>query len=179
MDGARVLVGETLAVAVFDWAADLVVHGLDDDVLELVVVPLVVFVWAVVLVEVVEPVVVLEDVRDSVRTEVEEDVLDTEPVRVEVMDAVVVFVLVVEGVLGNVGGDDLDAVVVFVDVFDSVAESVGTTPRFLAGPSCTLSEWTPYSGEGTWHIAKDLAGPKEAAGDPNKGGPEVSTPSKA
>ena len=165
MDGARVLVGETLAVAVFDGGADLVPHGLLVDVLEFVIELDAVFVATVVLVEVVEPVVVLDDVRDSVRAEVEEDVLDTETVRVEVMDAVVVFVLVEEGVLGNVGSDDLDAVVVFVDVFDSVAESVGTTPRFL-------SEWTPYSGEGTWHIAKDLAGPKE-------GGPEVSTPSNA
>ena len=165
MDGARVLVGETLAVVVFDGAADLVVHGLDDDVLELVVVSLVVFVWAVVLVEVVEPVVVFEDVRDSVRTEVEEDVLDTEPVRVEVMEAVVVFVLVEEGVLGNVGSDDLDAVVVFVDVLDGVVDSVGTIARFL---------WIaakPYSG--TWHIARD------PPGDPNKGGPEVSAPSNA
>jgi hypothetical protein len=149
LDGARVLVGETLAVAVFDGGADLVPHGLLVDVLELVIELDAVFVWAVVLVEVVEPVVVLEDVRDSVRTEVEEDVLDIETVRVEVMDAVVVFVLVEEGVLGNVGRDDLEAVVVFVDVFDSVAESVGTTPRFL---------WiaaTPYSG--AWHIARDPA----------------------
>lgn len=149
MDGARVLVGETLAVVVLDEAADLVVHAVLDDVLEFVIELDAVFVWAVVLVEVVEPVVVLEDVMDSVRAEVEEDVLDTEPVRVEVMDAVVVFVLVEEGVLGNVGRDDLDAVVVFVDVFDSVAESVGTTPRFL---------WiaaTPYSG--AWHIARDPA----------------------
>jgi hypothetical protein len=124
-----------------------------------------VFVAAVVLVEVVEPVVVLEDVRDAVSTEVEEDVLDTEPVRVEVMDAVVVFVLVEEGVLGNVGREDLEAVVVFVDVLDCVDDCVGTTPRFL---------WiaaTPYSG--TWHMARDsAAGPKE-------GGPEVSAPSKA
>jgi len=164
LDGARVLVGETLAVVVLDGGADLVPHGLLVDVLELVVVPLVVFVSAVVLVEVVEPVVVLEDVRDSVRADVEEDVLDIETVRVEVMDAVVVFVLVEEGVSGNVGGDDLDAVVVFVDVFDNVAESVGTTPRFL------WTAATPYSG--AWHIAKDLAGPKE-------GGPEVSAPSKA
>jgi hypothetical protein len=164
LDGARVLVGETLAVVVLDGAADLVVQGLLDDVLELVVVALVVCVAPVVLVEVVEPVVVLEDDIDSVPRGLEEDVLDIETVRVEVMDAVVVFVLVEEGVLGNVGSDDFDAVVVFVDVFDSVAESVGTTPRFL---------WiaaTPYSG--AWHIAKDLAGPKE-------GGPEVSAPSKA
>jgi hypothetical protein len=140
LDGARVLVGETLAVAVLDRAADLVVHAVLDDVLEFVIELDAVFVWTVVLVEVVEPVVVLEDVRDSVRAEVEEDVLDTEPVRVEVMDAVVVFVLVEERVLGNVGSDDLEAVVVFVDVFDSVDDCVGTTPRFLAGPSCTLSE---------------------------------------
>ena len=168
MDGARVLVGETLAVVVFDGAADLVLHGLLDDVLELVVVALVFFVGPVVLVEVVEPVVVLEDVRDSVRAEVEEEVLDTEPVRVEVMDAVVVFVLVVEGVFGNVGSDDLDAVVVFVDVFDCVDDCVGTTPRFL----WTFEAANPYSGTGTWHIARD------PAGDPN-GGPEVSAPSKA
>ena len=161
---------ETLAVVVLDGAADLVPHAVLDDVLEFVIELEAVFVAAVVLVEVVEPVVVLEDVRDAVPTEVEEDVLDTEPVRVEVMDAVVVFVLVEEGVFGNVGRDDLEAVVVFVDVFDSVAESVGTTPRFL---------WiaaTPYSG--TWHMAKDLAGPKEAAA-PKEGGPEVSAPSKA
>jgi len=149
LDGARVLVGETLAVLVLDGGADLVVHTVLEDVLEFVIELDAVFVWAVVLVEVVEPVVVLEDVRDSVLAEVEEDVLDRETVRVEVMDAVVVFVLVVEGVSSHVGGDDLDAVVVFVDVFDSVAESVGTTPRFL---------WiaaTPYSG--TWHIASDPA----------------------
>jgi len=167
LDGARVLVGETLAVAVLDGGADLVPHGLLVDVLELVVVPLVVFVSAVVLVEVVEPVVVLEDVRDSVRADVEEDVLDIETVRVEVMDAVVVFVLVEEGVFFHVGSEDLDAVVVFVDVFDSVDDCVGTTPRFL---------WiaaTPYSG--AWHIARD---PAAAAADPN-GGPEVSAPSKA
>lgn len=169
MDGARVLVGETLAVVVFDGAADLVLHGLLDDVLELVIELDAVFVRAVVLVDVVEPVVVLEDVRDAVPTEVEEEVLDTEPVRVEVMDAVVVFVLVEEGVFGNVGSDDLDAVVVFVDVFDCVDDCVGTTPRFLSEP-------TPYSGTGIWHIARD---PKEAAGDPNEGGPEVSAPSKA
>jgi len=164
LDGARVLVGETLAVAVFDGGADLVPHGLLVDVLEFVIELDAVFVSAVVLVEVVEPVVVLEDVRDSVLADVKEDVLDIETVRVELMDAVVVFVLVEEGVLGNVGRDDLEAVVVFVDVFDSVAESVGTTPRFL------WTAATPYSG--TWHIAKDLAGPKE-------GGPEVSTPSNA
>ena len=165
MDGARVLVGETLAVVVLDCAADLVVHGLLDDVLELVVVLLVVCVAPVVLVEVVEPVVVLEDVIDSVPRGLEEEVLDTEPVRVEVMEAVVVFVLVVEGVFGNVGSDDLDAVVVFVDVFDGVVDSVGTIARFL---------WIaakPYSG--AWHIARDLA----AA--PKEGGPEVSAPSKA
>lgn len=157
--------GETLAVVVLDGAADLVVQGLLDDVLELVVVALVVCVAPVVLVEVVEPVVVLEDVRDSVLAEVDEEVLDTEPVRVEVMDAVVVFVLVVEGVFGNVGSDDLDAVVVFVDVLDCVDDSVGTTPRFL---------WIaakPYSG--AWHIARD------AAAGPKEGGPEVSAPSNA
>ena len=131
--------GKTLDVVVLDGGADLVPHGLLVDVLEFVIELDAVFVAAVVLVEVVEPVVVLEDVRDSVRAEVEEDVLDTEPVRVEVMDAVVVFVLVEEGVFGNVGRDDFDAVVVFVDVFDTVEESVGTTPRFLAAPSCTLS----------------------------------------
>jgi hypothetical protein len=140
LDGARVLVGETLAVVVLDEAADLVVHAVLDDVLEFVIELDAVFVWAVVLVEVVEPVVVLEDVMDAVRAEVEEDVLDTEPVRVEVIDAVVVFVLVEERVLGNVGSDDLEAVVVFVDVFDCVDDCVGTTPRFLAAASCTLSE---------------------------------------
>lgn len=123
--------GETDVVLVLDGAADLVPHGLVDDVLELVIELDAVFVAAVVLVEVVEPVVVLEDVRDAVKADVEDDVLDTEPVRVEVMDAVVVFVLVEEGVFCHVGGEDLDAVVVFVDVFDTVAESVGTTPRFL------------------------------------------------
>ena len=161
--------GETLAVVVFDGAADLVVHGLLDDVLELVIELDAVFVCAVVLVEVVEPVVVLEDVMDSVRSGLEEEVLDTEPVRVEVMDAVVVFVLVEEGVLGNVGRDDLDAVVVFVDVFDCVDDCVGTTPRFLL---CVVAA-NPYSGTGTWHIARD------AAAGPNEGGPEVSAPSKA
>jgi len=155
-------VGETLDVVVLDGAADLVPHGLLVDVLEFVIELEAVFVAAVVLVEVVEPVVVLEDVRDAVPTEVEEDVLDTEPVRVEVMDAVVVFVLVEEDVSFHVGSEDLEAVVVFVDVFDTVEESVGTTPRFLC-------EWTPYSGAGTWHMAR---GPKE-------GGPEVSTPSNA
>jgi hypothetical protein len=139
LDGARVLVGETLAVVVLDEGADLVPHGLLVDVLEFVIELDAVFVAAVVIVEVVEPVVVLDDVRDSVRTEVEEDVLDTETVRVEVIDAVVVFVLVEEGVFGNVGCEDLEAVVVFVDVFDSVDDCVGTTPRFLAAPSCTLS----------------------------------------
>jgi len=149
LDGARVLVGETLAVVVLDGAADLVVHAVLDDVLEFVIELDAVFVWAVVLVEVVEPVVVLEDVRDSVPRGLEEDVLDIETVRVEVMDDVVVFVLVEEGVSSHVGGDDLDAVVVFVDVFDSVDDCVGTTPRFL---------WiaaTPYSG--AWHIARDPA----------------------
>jgi hypothetical protein len=165
LDGARVLVGETLAVVVFDGAADLVLHGLLDDVLELVIELDAVFVTPVVLVEVVEPVVVLEDGRDFVLRGLEEEVLDTEPVRVEVMDAVVVFVLVEEGVLGNVGRDDLDAVVVFVAVLDCVDDCVGTTPRFLSKP-------TPYSGAGKWHIARD------PAGDPN-GGPEVSAPSKA
>lgn len=173
MDGARVLVGETLAVVVFDGAADLVLHGLLDDVLELVIELDAVFVAPVVLVEVVEPVVVLEDVMDSVRSGLEEEVLDREPVRVEVMEAVVVFVLVEEGVLGNVGSDDLDAVVVFVDVFDSVDDCVGTTPRFLL---CVVAA-NPYSGTGIWQIARDAAGPKEA-GDPN-GGPEVSAPNKA
>lgn len=160
--------GETLAVVVFDGAADLVLHGLLDDVLELVIELDAVFVAPVVLVEVVEPVVVLEDVMDSVRSGLEEEVLDTELVRVEVMDAVVVFVLVVEGVFGNVGSDDLDAVVVFVDVFDSVDDCVGTTPRFL----WTFEAANPYSGTGTWHIAR-------GADAPNKGGPEVSAPSKA
>lgn len=158
--------GETLAVVVLDCAADLVVQGLLDDVLELVIELDAVFVAPVVLVEVVEAVVVLEDVIDVVSTGLEEEVLDTETVRVEVMDAVVVFVLVEEGVFGNVGSDDLDAVVVFVAVFDCVDDCVGTTPRFL---------WiaaNPYSGTGTWHIAGD------PAGDPN-GGPEVSAPSKA
>ena len=166
MDGARVLVGETLAVVVFDVAADLVAQGLLDDVLELVIELDAVFVTPVVLVEVVEPVVVLEDVTDVVLRGLEEEVLDTEPVRVEVMDAVVVFVLVEEGVFGNVGSDDLDAVVVFVDVFDCVDDRVGTIARFL---------WiaaNPYTG--TWHIARD---PKEAG--PKEGGPEVSAPSKA
>lgn len=131
MDGARVLVGETLAVVVLDGAADLVMQGLLDDVLEFVIELDAVFVSPVVLVEVVEPVVVLEDDRDFVRAELEEEVLDTEPVRVEVMDAVVVFVLVEERVIGNVASDDLDAVVVFVDVFDCVGDCVGTTLRFL------------------------------------------------
>ena len=162
--------GETLAVVVFDAAADLVVHGLLDDVLEFVIELDAVFVAPVVLVEVVEPVVVFEDDMDSVRSGLEEEVLDTELVRVEVMEAVVVFVLVVEGVFGNVGSDDLDAVVVFVDVFDCVDDCVGTTPRFL----WRFEAANPYSGTGTWHIAKD---PKEAG--PNEGGPEVSAPSKA
>lgn len=168
MDGARVLVGETLAVVVFDGAADLVAQGLLDDVLELVIELDAVFVTPVVLVEVVEPVVVLEDVTDVVLRGLEEEVLDTEPVRVEVMDAVVVFVLVEEGVFGNVGSDDLDAVVVFVDVFDCVDDRVGTIARFL----WTFEAANPYTG--TWHIAKD---PKEAG--PKEGGPEVSAPSNA
>ena len=170
MDGARVLVGETLAVVVFDGAADLVLHGLLDDVLELVIELDAVFVAPVVLVEVVEQVVVLEDVMDSVRSGLEEEVLDTELVRVEVMDAVVVFVLVVEGVFGNVSSDDLDAVVVFVAVLDCVDDCVGTTPRFLL---CVVAA-NPYLGTGAWHIAKD---PKEAG--PKEGGPEVSAPNKA
>lgn len=131
MDGARVLVGETLVVVVLDEAADLVVHAVLDDVLEFVIELEAVFVWAVVLVEVVEPVVVLEDVRDAVPRGLEEEVFDTEPVCVEVIDAVVVFVLVEEGVSFHVGCEDLEAVVVFVAVLDCVAESVGTTPRFL------------------------------------------------
>jgi hypothetical protein len=117
-----------LPEGVLEGGADLLRDGLVVDVLEFVIELDAVFVAAVVLVEVVEPVVVLEDVMDAVRAEVEEDVLDTEPVRVEVIDAVVVFVLVEESVFGNVGSDDLEAVVVFVDVLECVELLDGTTP---------------------------------------------------
>ena len=106
---------------------DLVVQGLADAVFELDTEPVPVFVGAVERVEVVDPVVVLEDVRDSVPRDVALAVRETVVLRVVVCVDVTVFVEVLLPVPGSVGRVDFVAVVVRVDVFDMVGERVGIT----------------------------------------------------
>ena len=106
---------------------DLVVQGLADAVLELDTEPVPVFVGTVERVEVVDPVVVLEDVRDSVPRDVALAVRETVVLRVVVCVDVTVFVEVLLPVPGSVGRVDFVAVVVRVDVFDVVGERDGIT----------------------------------------------------
>jgi hypothetical protein len=114
-------------VLVLEDPVDLVVQGLADAVFELDTEPVPVFVGAVERVEVVDPVVVLEDVRDSVTRDVELAVRETVVLRVVVWVDVTVFVEVLLPVPGSVGRVDFVAVVVRVDVFDMVGERVGIT----------------------------------------------------
>jgi hypothetical protein len=86
-----------------------------------------VFVGAVERVEVVDPVVVLEDVRDSVPCDVELAVREIVVLRVVVCVDVTVFVEVLLPVPGSVGSVDFVAVVVRVEVFDVVGERDGIT----------------------------------------------------
>ena len=112
---------------VLEGCVDLVVQGLADAVFELDTEPVPVFVGAVERVEVVDPVVVFEDVRDSVPRDVELAVRETVVLRVVVCVDVTVFVEVLLLVPGSVGRVDFVAVVVRVDVFDMVGERVGIT----------------------------------------------------
>ena len=70
---------------------------------------------------------VLLEAMDLVRSVVDEAVLETDVVLLDVIDAVVVFVEVVLRVSCHVCLVDLVDVVVLVDVFDCVAELEGTT----------------------------------------------------
>ncbi len=126
-DGASVLVGDVLAVLVLEGCVDLVEQELAEAVFELETEPVPVFVGAVERVEVVDPVVVLEEVRDSVPRDVELAVRETVVLRVVVCVDVTVFVEVLLPVPGSVGRVDFVAVVVRVDVFDIVGDRDGRT----------------------------------------------------
>lgn len=126
-DGASVLVGDVLPVLVLEGCVDLVEQELAEAVFELETEPVPVFVGAVERVDVVDSVVVLEDVRDSVPRDVELAVRETVVLRVVVWVDVTVFVEVLLRVPGSVGRVDFVAVVVRVDVFDVVVERVGIT----------------------------------------------------
>lgn len=112
---------------VLEGCVDLVVQGLADAVFELDTEPVPVFVGTVERVEVVDPVVVLEDVRDSVPCDVELAVRETVVLRVVVCVDVTVFVEVLLPVPGSVGRVDFVAVVLRVDVFDMVGDRDGRT----------------------------------------------------
>jgi hypothetical protein len=81
----------------------------------------------VVLVDVEEAVSVLDNADEADDPGLEEDVFEIVPERVEVIEAVIVFVDVGEGVNKRVGNEDLVEVVVFVEVLEAVVERVGTT----------------------------------------------------
>jgi len=125
-DEASVLDSEVVAVFVLEGCAVLLEHGLELDVFEFVIELLAVLVPAVERVEVVELLIVLDEVTEFVSRDVEDDDLDVETDRVEVIDAVTVFVLVVEIVFGNVGKEECVEVVVLVEVLDWVEELEGT-----------------------------------------------------
>lgn len=112
---------------VLEGCVDLVVQGVVDAVFELDTEPVPVLVGAVERVEVVDPVLVLEDVRDSVPRDVALAVRETVVLRVVVCVDVTVFVEVLLPVPGSVGRVDFVAVVVRVDVFDMVEERDGIT----------------------------------------------------
>jgi hypothetical protein len=68
----------------------------------------------------------VDEVTEFVSRDVEDDDFDVETDRVEVIDAVTVFVLVVEIVFGKVGKEECVEVVVLVEVLDWVEELEGT-----------------------------------------------------
>lgn len=122
----RVSLGD--AVSVFDTGPDLDSVGLEEPVLDDVVVP--------VLVEVPFPETdplgdadcVLVTAVVAVPIDVPDPDLDEEDVRVDVIDLVVVLVVVVDGLGSIVDTADLVRVVVFVDVLDIVDVAVSITP---------------------------------------------------
>jgi len=122
-----VRVCDTLPVLVFDGGVLLVEDGLALDVLEVVLELVIVRVFIGVIDSCDDALAVLLEAMDLVCSVVDEAVLETDIVLLDVIDAVVVFVEVVLSVSCHVGLVDLVIVVVFVDVFDCVAELEGTT----------------------------------------------------
>ena len=121
-------VREGEADEVLDNAVVLELVGLDELVLDWVVVPVWVLEEVCVLELVVVPVIVLEDEEEPVNLDVEEDVFDKADVFVK---AGVPFIVTEENRVGvglNVGLDEYVDVVVFVDVLDIVPVELGTIP---------------------------------------------------
>ena len=130
----------TLLLVVFDGGALLVEHGLALDVLEFVLELVVVRVFTGLTDRCDDVLVVLLEAMDLVCSVVDEAVLETVIVLVDVIDAVVVFVEVVLSVSCHVGLVDLVDVVVLVDVFDWEDELEGTT-KFTESILLDISNW--------------------------------------
>jgi hypothetical protein len=130
----------TLLLVVFDGGALLVEHGLALDVLEFVLELVVVRVFTGLTDRCDDALVVLLEAMDLVCSVVDEAVLETVIVLVDVIDAVVVFVEVVLRVSCHVGLVDLVDVVVLVDVFDWEDELEGTT-KFTESILLDISNW--------------------------------------
>jgi len=128
LEGRMLVVAELEADGVLDATGDFDKEGLAEVVLEDVTEDVDVRVKLVDRVDVVEEVVVLEDVNESVTYDVEDPDFDLEVVPVVVMLAVIVFVDVELNVFLRVGTDERVDVVVFVDVLDCVGDCDGTRP---------------------------------------------------
>jgi hypothetical protein len=117
---------------VLDCGADLVYEGVAEFVFDTKADPVVVFETVVVLVEVDELVSVFDMADETDNPGLEEDDLELDPERVDVIVEVIVLVDVGEGVSSRVGNEDLVEVVVFVEVLEAVVERVGTAKFTLS-----------------------------------------------
>lgn len=144
MDAAADLVNEGDAEAVFDCPVVLDTVGETDEVFELVVVDVDVLVRGGVLDCRVVPVGVFERAELAVRAGDAEGDFEELDVLVDVIDTVVVFVVVVEGLTKAVGLTLRVRVVVLVDVFDKVLVDVEITTspiRTLPSPKADSYVW--------------------------------------
>ena len=131
----RVPLGD--AVAVLDTGPDLDSVGLEEPVLDDVVVPVLVEVPFPVTDPLGDAVCVLDTAVVTVAIGDADPDLDEEDVLVDVIDLVVVLVVVVDGLGRSVNPADLVRVVVLVDVLDSVDVDVATIPATVRPRSST------------------------------------------
>jgi hypothetical protein len=131
LDDANVLDWEALAVPVFELGADLLEHGLLEEVLELDMLPVVVLVGTVDRVIVVDPVIVFVCNVETVNKGEDDAVFDVNAdlvstiLRTGVNVPIALFVISSDGLVVRV------LVVVFVEVLDCIELIVGTTPNAL------------------------------------------------
>lgn len=135
--GERVFVGEPVEVLETGPVLDCV--GVPLDVFDIVVVDVCVFDRCDERVSAEVPVFVFEVADETDAPGELDDVLDDEPVRVDVIVDVTVLVVVLDGLTGRVAAADFDNVVVFVDVLLVVVVDVGIMPEFALSTLLNLS----------------------------------------